>query len=196
MKIIFATQNKKKLVEINDILDGTGIEVISMGDAGIDIDVVEDGTTFEENALKKAREIMEVSGHVVLADDSGLEVDYMDKAPGIYSARYAGRDTSYVIKNQMIMDELKGVTGEDRSARFVCAIAVAYPDGKEHVITETFEGRIAHEASGNGGFGYDPIFFVPEYNMTSADMDKDLKNEVSHRGKALRAMKDYLVSGE
>lgn len=195
-RIIFATQNEKKLVEINAILEGTGLSVISMAEAGIDIDVVEDGSTFEENALKKAKEIMEVSGAVVLADDSGLEVDYMDKAPGIYSARFAGRDTSYVIKNQMIIDKLKDAREDERTARFVCAIAVAFPNGKNHVITETFEGVIAHESSGSHGFGYDPIFFVPEYSMTSADMSKELKNEISHRGKALRKMKDYLISGE
>lgn len=192
-RIIFATKNKKKLKEINAILEGTGLEVVSMEDAGIDIDVVEDGTTFEENALKKATEIMEVSGSIVLADDSGLEVDYMDKAPGIYSARFAGKDTSYKIKNQMIIDKLDGVPKEQRTARFVCAIAAAFPGGNTEVVTETFEGFIAESSSGDHGFGYDPIFYVEEYGMTSADMAPELKNEVSHRGKALRGMKKILM---
>ncbi|WP_105619123.1 XTP/dITP diphosphatase [Vallitalea okinawensis] len=195
-KIIFATKNKKKLVEINEILVGTGLEVISMEDAGIDIDVVEDGSTFEENALKKATEIMKVSGKIVLADDSGLEVDYLDKAPGIYSARFAGKETSYSIKNQMIIDKLDGVPDEQRIARFVCAIAVAYPNGDTKVVRENFEGRIAYQPDGENGFGYDPIFYVPEYEMTSAKMSRDLKNEISHRGKALRKMKEVLLANE
>lgn len=191
--IVFATQNKKKLVEINEILKNTGLKVISMEEAGLDVDVVEDGKTFEENAIKKATEIMKLTNKVVLADDSGLEVDYLNGAPGIYSARFAGKDTPYTIKNQMIIDKLDGVSDEKRGARFVCAIAAAFPNGEVEVIRETFEGKIAYEPAGDKGFGYDPIFYVPEYNMSSAEMSMELKNEISHRGKALRKMKSLLL---
>lgn len=191
-KIIFATKNEDKMVEIRMILAGLDIPVLSMREAGIDIDVVEDGTTFEENAEIKARALMKETGAIVLADDSGLEIDALNKEPGIYSARYMGEDTSYVIKNQNLIDRLEGVPEEKRTARFVCAIAAALPDGTILHSRGTIEGIIGYESRGNGGFGYDPIFYLPEYGCSTAELDPEKKNELSHRGKALRAMKEQL----
>lgn len=191
-RIIFATQNAHKMVEIKQILSDLPYEVISMGEAGIDIDVVEDGTTFEENAAKKAREIMEVTGEIVLADDSGLEIDYLNKEPGIYSARYLGKDTPYPEKNAIILDRLKEAKGDARSARFVCVIAAAYPNGEVMTVRGTMEGVIADQIMGENGFGYDPIFFVPEHGKTTAEMPAEVKNSISHRGKALRLMRDMM----
>ena len=166
--MIFATGNEGKLKEIRDILGDIGEEIISMKEAGIDIDIEENGTTFEENAIIKAKAIMERTGQLVLADDSGLEVDALNKEPGIYSARYLGRDTSYDVKNQNIIDRLEGVEGDDRSARFVCAIAAAFPDGEVIVTRGTIEGVIAHKPAGTNGFGFDPIVYVPEYGTKSS----------------------------
>lgn len=191
-RIVFATKNQGKIKEINMILKDLGINVVSMEDIGINIDVIEDGKTFEENAMKKAKEIMEVTNEIVLADDSGLEVDYLNKEPGIYSARYGGVDTSYDIKNNMIIDKLQGVPDEKRTARFVCVIAAAFPSGEIKTTRGTIEGIIGHEQKGTNGFGYDPIFYVPEYKCTTAQMDSELKNSLSHRGKALSEMKKHL----
>lgn len=189
-KIIFATGNENKMKEIRMILSDLGMPILSMKEAGICVDVVEDGSTFEENALKKATEIAKtVDNCIVLADDSGLEIDYLNKEPGIYSARYAGEDTSYDIKNNLLLSRLEGVPDEKRTARFVCAIAAAFPDGTTEVVRETIEGRIGYEIAGENGFGYDPIFYVPEYGCTTAQMSPEKKNELSHRGNALRAMK-------
>lgn len=191
-KLIFATGNEGKMKEIREILGDLDYEILSMKEAGVDVDIVEDGTTFEENAIIKAKTVMEATGSIVLADDSGLEIDYLDKAPGIYSARFAGEDTSYDIKNRIFLDRLEGVPDEERRARFVCAVAAVFPDGTVKVVRETIEGQIAHEIVGENGFGYDPIFYVPEYGCTTAEMTPELKNELSHRGKALRAMKKIL----
>ena len=191
-KLIFATGNEGKMKEIREILGDLDYEILSMKEAGVDVDIVEDGTTFEENAIIKAKTVMEATGSIVLADDSGLEIDYLDKAPGIYSARFAGEDTSYDIKNRILLDRLEGVPDEERRARFVCAVAAVIPDGTVKVVRETIEGQIAHEIVGENGFGYDPIFYVPEYGCTTAEMTPELKNELSHRGKALRAMKKIL----
>ncbi len=191
-RIIFATGNKDKLREIGEILDNEDLEIVSMKDAGFDMDIEENGTTFAENALIKARAIAKASGCLTLADDSGLEIDAMDKQPGIYSARFLGHDTGYDHKNNYILDKLKDVPEEKRTARYVCAVAAVWPDGREEAVTETFEGRIGYEQRGNGGFGYDPIFWVPEYNKSAAEMTPDEKNSMSHRGKALRAMKKIL----
>lgn len=196
MKIVFATGNKDKMVEVRAILKDIGEEIVSMKEAGIAIDIIEDGTTFEENALIKARAVAECIDAIVLADDSGLEVDYLNKEPGIYSARYCGEDTPYAIKNQIIIDRVKDAGEGQRTARFVCAIAaiVPMPDGskRELVVRGTFEGEIAQEPAGENGFGYDPIFYVPQYGCTSAQMSMEQKNELSHRGKALRMMKEEL----
>lgn len=193
-KIIFATGNENKMKEIRMILADCGYEILSMKQAGIDADVVEDGNTFEENAIIKATEISKIAGGdcVVLADDSGLEVDYLNKEPGIYSARYEGVDTPYSIKNKIILDRLAGVPDEKRTARFVCAIAAAFPDGRVETRRGTIEGRIAYEPAGENGFGYDPIFYVPEFGKTTAELAPEEKNKVSHRGNALRLIKEVL----
>ena len=191
-KIIFATGNKNKMREIRDILSDLGMEILSMKEAGIDKEINEDGKTFEENALIKARAVAEDTDAVVLADDSGLEIDYLNNEPGIYSARYLGEDTSYEIKNQALLDRLSGVKKEDRTARFVCAIAAVLPDKREFVVRETIEGYIGEKPAGTNGFGYDPIFYVDEYGCSTAELSEEKKNEVSHRGKALRAMREVL----
>lgn len=192
-RIVFATGNKDKMKEIRQILADLGMEIVSMKEAGVDIEIVEDGMSFEENAEIKARAVSRVlTSDIVLADDSGLEIDYPDKAPGIYSARFAGEDTSYDIKNRIFLDRLEGVPDEERTARFVCAVAAVFPDGTSETVRETIEGRIAHEPAGENGFGYDPIFYVPEYECTTAEMSAKLKNELSHRGKALRSMRRIL----
>lgn len=192
-RIVFATGNKDKMKEIRQILADLGMEIVSMKEAGVDIEIVEDGMSFEENAEIKARAVSRVlTSDIVLADDSGLEIDYLDKAPGIYSARFAGEDTSYDIKNRIFLDRLEGVPDEERTARFVCAVAAVFPDGTSETVRETIEGRIAHEPAGENGFGYDPIFYVPEYECTTAEMSAKLKNELSHRGKALRSMRRIL----
>ena len=191
-KIIFATGNEGKMKEVRMILEDLGLPVLSLKDAGITADVEENGTTFEENAQIKAKAIMEMTGALVLADDSGLEVDALDKEPGIYSARYMGHDTSYHIKNQNIIDRLEGKVGEERSARFVCAIAAAFPDGRVLITRGTMEGQIGYEEKGENGFGYDPIFYLPEYQCYSAELSLEEKNKLSHRGKALRLMEERL----
>ena len=188
-QIIFATGNKDKMREIREIMADVDVEVISMKEAGISVDVEENGETFEENSLIKAKAIAEHTDAIVLADDSGLEIDYLDKAPGVYSARFMGEDTSYDIKNQALIDKLEGVPKEERTARFVCAIGAVLPNKETLVIRETMEGYIGYEAEGENGFGYDPIFYVPEYGCTTAQMDPEKKNELSHRGYALRAMR-------
>lgn len=191
-KIIFATSNEGKMKEVRSILEGIGMEVLSLKEAGISAEVIENGTTFEENAVIKAVEIQKICNEIVLADDSGLEIDYLNKEPGIYSARYMGEDTSYDIKNRNLIERLEGVEDEQRTARFVCAIAAAFPDGSVEITRGTIEGRIGYEEKGTNGFGYDPIFYVPEYQCTTAELSMEQKNEASHRGKALRKMKEVI----
>ena len=191
-KIIFATGNQNKMKEIREILADMDVEIVSMKEAGIHADVVEDGNSFEENAEIKAKTICEMTGEITLADDSGLEIDYLNKEPGIYSARYMGEDTSYRIKNGNLIQRLEGVPDEKRTARFVCAVAAAFPDGTVKTVRETMEGRIGYEEKGENGFGYDPIFYLPEYGCTSAELSMEEKNKISHRGKALRAIRDVL----
>ena len=193
-RIIFATGNAGKMREIREILSDFGLEILSMKEAGVATDIVEDGSTYEENALLKARAVAKKTGEpdIVLADDSGLEVDYLNKEPGIYSARYLGEDTPYTIKNHNLIERLNGVPDEKRTARFVCAIAAVLPDGRELTTRAAIEGRIDYEEKGQGGFGYDPIFYVPEFGKTTAELTEEEKNAVSHRVKALRAMKEEL----
>ncbi len=191
-KIIFATSNEGKMKEIREIMKDFDIELLSIKDVGLDVEIEENGITFEENAIMKAKEIMKLTNEIVLADDSGLEVDYMDKAPGVYSARFMGENTSYEIKNQYIIDQLADAKEEERSARFVCVIACAFPGGQVITRRATIEGMISKKADGTNGFGYDPIFYVPEYGCTTASMPSDLKNKISHRGKALSAMKEAI----
>lgn len=197
--IIFATGNKNKMIEIRMILADLGCKILSQKEAGIQADVVEDGQTFEENALIKAttiadiaRKMPEYKNAVVLADDSGLEIDALNKEPGIYSARYMGEDTSYDIKNQALIDRLEGVPDEKRTARFVCAIAAALPDESTEVVRGTMEGRIGYEITGENGFGYDPIFYLPQFGCSSAELEPEKKNELSHRGEGLRKMRKVL----
>ncbi len=191
-RIVFATSNEGKMKEVRMILADLGLEILSMKEAGIRADIVEDGKSFEENACIKAAAVQKLAGGIVLADDSGLEVDYLGGAPGIYSARYMGEDTSYDIKNQAIIDKLAAAKGEERSARFVCAIAAALPGGKILTTRGTIEGQIGYEIVGDGGFGYDPIFYLPERKMTTAQLSAGEKNKISHRGRALEAMKEKL----
>lgn len=192
--IILASNNKDKVKEVKEILKG--YDIISMKEAGIDVDIEENGTTFEENALIKARAIMKLTGQITMADDSGLEIDYLNKAPGVYSARFMGHDTSYDIKNKALIQKLEGVKGSDRSGRFVCAIAVCFPDGREIVKRGTMEGLIAEEIKGDNGFGYDPIVYLTEYGRTSGELAPEEKNKISHRGKALALIKEELDKSE
>lgn len=191
-RIIFATGNAGKMKEIREIMADMDVEILSMKEAGIEADILEDGATFEENAVIKAKAIAAMTKDIVLADDSGLEVDYLNKEPGVYSARYLGEDTSYDIKNQAILDRLAGVPKEKRTARFVCAIAAVLPDGRILVTRETIEGYIGEKPAGSNGFGYDPIFYVDEFGCSTAELSEQQKNEISHRGKALCAMKEKL----
>ncbi len=200
-QIIFATGNRNKVREIREILNDPSIEILTQKEAGIDADPEENGTTFEENALIKARSIartvreMEADGRLpggvyrlVMSDDSGLVVDALDGAPGILSARYMGRDTDYRIKMTHIMDLLKDVPEEKRTARFSCAAAAVLPDGRDFAVLRHMEGRIGHEIVGENGFGYDPFFYLPQYGKTSAQISPAEKNAISHRGQALRAL--------
>lgn len=197
-KIIFATGNAGKMKEIRMIMADLNMEVQSMKEADIQAEIVEDGETFEENAKIKAQAIaqeLKVRGEqaVVLADDSGLEIDYLNKEPGVYSARYMGEDTSYTIKNASLIQRLEGVPDEKRTARFVCVIAAVFPDGRVFETRATIEGRIGYEEKGENGFGYDPIFYLPEYGMYSAELAPEEKNRISHRGKALEEMKKVIL---
>lgn len=192
MRIIFATGNEGKMREIRMIMADLGMEILSMKEAGISVHIDEKGRTFEENAMIKAKGIAALCEDLVLADDSGLEIDALNKEPGVYSARYLGENTSYHIKNKNLLDRLEGVPEEQRTARFVCAIAAVLPDGRVLETKAAMEGRIGHEERGENGFGYDPIFMLPEYGKSTAELDPEKKNELSHRGKALRFMKEKL----
>lgn len=195
-RIVFATGNAGKMNEVRMILADLDAEVLSMKDAGISIDIEENGSTYEENALIKARAVAAATGGIVLADDSGLEIDSLGGEPGVYSARYLGEDTSYSVKNANLIERLQGVPDEKRTARFVCAIAAVLPDGQELTTRAAIEGRIGYEEKGTGGFGYDPIFYVPELHKTTAELTGEEKNLVSHRGKALQLMKEELKKYE
>ena len=192
MRLIIATGNEDKVREIDEILEGTGFEAISMKQAGFNPDIVEDGTTFEENALKKAMAVHELSGEYVMADDSGLCIDALDGAPGIYSARFCGEDSTYEEKFRKIFEMLADVPEEKRTAKFVCAIAVVRPDGTSFTVRGECEGVLHEKPAGENGFGYDPIFYVPEFGMTTAQMPPEQKNSISHRGRALRKMVEEL----
>ncbi len=200
MKIVFATGNKDKLREIREILGDIATDIVSMKEAGADIDVDENGNSFEENSKIKVLAVQEYlkanseeyKDAVIMSDDSGLEVDYLNKEPGIYSARYLGKDTSYTEKNNNIIERLSGVPDEKRTARFVCAVSAALPSGEVLTVRGTMEGRIGYEIAGENGFGYDPIFVLPELGKTSAEITEEEKNALSHRGKALRMMAEKL----
>ena len=191
-KVIIATANKEKLKEMREILSPLGIEAVSMADAGYDLEIEENGSTFEENAYIKAKAVCDASGEIAIADDSGIIIDALDGMPGVYSARFLGHDTPYEIKNQKIIEMLKEVKGKDRSARYVCSIACVFPDGRVIRAEDTFEGEIAHVPAGENGFGYDPIFYLPELGKTAAQLSPEEKNAISHRGKALRKLEKRL----
>ena len=195
-KIVFATGNAGKMKEIREILADLPVEIYSMKEAGISVEIDENGKTFEENAKIKAQTVAGCTDGdtIVLADDSGLEVDALNGEPGVYSARYMGEDTSYRIKNQSLVDRLEGVPVEKRTARFVCVIAAAFPDGTVCTTKGTIEGKIGYEERGENGFGYDPIFYLPDMSRTTAELSPEEKNAVSHRGKALAAMKEQIAS--
>ena len=192
-KLIFATGNEGKMREIRQILGDMDYEILSMKEAGVDVEIIEDGETFEDNAIIKAKTVMEATGCLTLADDSGLEIDYLNKEPGVLSARYMGENTSYRIKNQILLDRLHGVPAAVRGARFVCVIAAAFPDGRIETRRATIEGRIADEPAGENGFGYDPIFYIPQLKKYSAELSLEEKNLISHRGKAMRAVKNRIM---
>ena len=196
-RIIFATGNQNKMREIREILGDENYDIQSMKDANIDCDIVENGQTFEENSLIKARAVAKyASDAIVLADDSGLEIDALNKEPGIYSARYMGEDTSYDIKNANLIERLEGVEKNDRSARFVCAVSAVFPDGSEEAVRGTIEGYIGWEPMGTNGFGYDPIFYLWDKDVSTASISPEEKNAISHRGQALRKIKEVIVKYE
>lgn len=196
-KVIFATGNANKMREIREILGEEDFEILSMKEAGIDIDIVEDGDTFEANSLIKSRAIAAVAKDaIVLADDSGLEIDALNKEPGIYSARYMGEDTSYDIKNANLIERLEGVEKQDRSARFVCAVSAVFPNGDDEVVRGTIEGYIGWEPMGTNGFGYDPIFYLWDKDVSTASLSPEDKNAISHRGQALRMIKEVIYKHE
>lgn len=195
-EIVLASSNKGKVREVEMMVKDMGIRIIPLSETSFDEEIEENGSTFEENAVIKAKAVAEKLGVPALADDSGLEIDFLNKEPGIYSARYLGHDTPYSVKNQMILDKLAGVPDEKRTARFVCSMALALPQGDVVTTTATMEGRIAYEIKGENGFGYDPIFYLPEFGMSSAEISPEQKNEISHRGKALRQMKEKILELE
>lgn len=192
-KIVFATANEGKMREVRMILADLGMPVLSLKEAGLDIDIEENGQTFEENAEIKVRAIRPFTDAIILADDSGLEIDYLNGEPGVHSARYMGHDTPYEVKNAEIIRRLDQAEGEERRARYVCAIAAYFPEGELRVVRGELEGEIARKPAGGGGFGYDPIFYLPEYGQTAAEIDPALKNRISHRGKALEAVKKEIA---
>lgn len=189
-RIIFATGNQNKLKEIRAILPA--FDIISAKDAGVSLDIEENGKTFKDNAYIKARAVWDITGGIVLSDDSGLEVDYIGGEPGVYSSRYMGADTPYTIKNQNIIDRLRYAKGSERSARFRACICAILDDGTTLFTEGSMDGLIATSIKGENGFGYDPILFLPEYNKTGAEISPTEKNRISHRGKALMAMKKKL----
>lgn len=191
-EVILASSNQGKVREVQAMLQDMGMRVIPLCETGFTDEIEENGSTFAENAALKAEMVRDALHKPVLADDSGLEIDCLDKQPGIYSARYLGHDTPYEVKNKMILEKLEGVAEEERSARFVCAMALALPDGETIITQATMEGMIGYESRGENGFGYDPIFYLPEFGMTSAEITPAQKNEISHRAKALRKMKEAL----
>ena len=184
-KIVFATGNEGKMREVRMILADLGMEILSMKEANANPQIIEDGKSFGENAEIKAKAVWACTGGIVLADDSGLVIDYLGGEPGIYSARYMGEDTSYEIKNQNLIDRVKDAQGAERAARFACNIAAVLPDGRVLHTEETMEGLIARQPAGTGGFGYDPILYLPEFGMTSAELTMEQKNRISHTGEAL-----------
>ena len=197
MKVVLASKNQHKLEEIQTILSKYEMELVLQSTLGVDIDVDETGTSFEENSLLKAQAVMEATGLPAIADDSGLSVDALDGAPGIYSARYGGEQ--YVTDRdrlELLLKNMAGVPDGARTARFVCVITLLFPDGRKYVARGTCEGEITRQAAGQSGFGYDPVFFVPDEGCTFAQMGSDRKNAISHRSNALRRLCEMLDGEE
>ena len=190
MKLIIASNNAHKLVEMKAILGEYFEEILSLKEAGIDHETVEDGTTFLENAEKKAREISEISGCCAIADDSGVCVDALDGAPGIYSARFCGHHGDDEANNRLLLEKLKNE--ENKKAHYTCAIVLVYPDGETISAEGYLHGEITENRAGKNGFGYDPYFYLPEYGCTTAELDPEVKNKISHRGNAIRALVEKL----
>ncbi len=195
--LIFATGNAHKAYEVRKMLEGLDVEVLTLHEAGLDLNIVEDGTTFREHSLIKARAVFAASEKAVLADDSGIEIDAFGGAPGVYSSRFMGEDTPYPVKCAAILERLNDVPDEKRGADFRCVMSFIAPDadGRPHEFVEegAVYGRIAHAPAGENGFGYDPIFLLPERGVTTAELSDEEKNAISHRGLALQAMKPHLV---
>lgn len=192
-RVVLASNNPHKLEEMKAILDGFGYEVVSMAEAGLtDFEIVEDGETFEENSMIKARAVLEQLGEITIADDSGLMVDCLDGEPGVYSARYAGEDVSYADNNKKLMGILDGVPFLERTAKFVSVITMLFPDQQQIVVRGEVQGNIALQESGDHGFGYDPLFYIPEMKKTFAELSADEKNAISHRAQALIKLKERL----
>jgi XTP/dITP diphosphohydrolase len=191
-EIVIATTNQGKVKELAELLDGVFEKIGSLNDYDVFPNIVEDGKTFGENALKKARAIAIFTKKTTLADDSGLEVEALEGRPGIFSSRYAGENAGDKENIKKLLEELKGIT--DRKARFVCSLALVFPDAQEIIVEGTCDGIILDEPRGQGGFGYDPVFFLPELNKTMAELQRQEKNLISHRGRAVKALIMY-VSG-
>jgi XTP/dITP diphosphohydrolase len=193
MKLVLATHNEGKVRELRELLAGTGYDVVSLAEYPHVPEVIEDGDTFRANAVKKARQVAAAVGEIALADDSGLEVDYLNGAPGVHSARFAGTGHDDAANNQKLLKLLQGVPPEKRTARFRCVVAVATPDGRVETAEGTCEGLIIDEPRGENGFGYDPLFWVSEYGKTFAELDGVVKNSISHRGRALQKVRSLLA---
>jgi len=192
MRLVIATSNEDKVREIGEVLEGTDFTAVSMKSLGFAPDIVEDADSFEGNALIKARALHALTDEYVMADDSGLCIDALNGFPGIYSSRFCGEDSTYEEKFAKIFEMLKDVPEDERTARFCCAIAVVKPSGEEFTVRGEVEGVLHETPAGDNGFGYDPIFYVPEFGMTTAQMTPEMKNSISHRGRALRAMVEKL----
>jgi XTP/dITP diphosphohydrolase len=192
-KFVLASGNEHKLIEIEKVLKGFGIGIVKMSEVGLgDLEIIEDGETFEENSFIKANEVMERTGLPTIADDSGLMVNYLDGAPGVYSARFAGESVTYEDNNDKLLKVLKGVSENKRGAKFVTVITLLFPTGNKIVARGEIHGKILTQRKGEKGFGYDPLFYVEEYGKTFAEMSLELKNKISHRGKALVNLKNQL----
>ena len=194
MELIVATRNRGKIREIREALRELGLRIYSLSDFTDVPEIEEDGKSFTENALKKARFYSKVFGKLTLADDSGLEVDSLKGLPGIYSARYAGKEASTRGNNQKLLNEMEGISLSKRGARFKCVIAMVSPDGREAIAEGSCKGRIGFKEKGRRGFGYDPLFILPKYGKTMAELSLEEKNKISHRGKALRKMRKLIVA--
>jgi XTP/dITP diphosphohydrolase len=193
VKLLIATHNRGKVAEYAQIMQDLGLELVSLADVGVDLAVEETGATYAENALIKARSYATATGLPTLGDDSGIEIDALGGEPGVYSARYGGEDASDEDRYRLVLRRMAKVPDAQRTARFRCVIALVWPDGEEDLVEGVCEGRIAREPTGTHGFGYDPVFFVPEYDRTMAELPPEVKNRISHRGRAARAARDVLA---